>query len=135
MMVVYVAADSPPAHLGVNKTRGKVKERFYWYGLSSDIRSWIRRCDICARRKSPSTRRRAKLQQDMVGHPGQRTAMDILVTLPVSESGNKFILVVGDYFSKWIEAYALPDQEAVTCARKFTEEWICRHGCPQTLDP
>ena len=121
------------AHLGVNKTRGKVNERFYWYGLSSDIRSWIRRCDICARRKSPSTRRRAKLQQDLVGHPGQRIAMDILGPLPVSESGNKFILVVGDYFSKWIEAYPLPDQEAVTCARKFTEEWICRHGCPLTL--
>ena len=124
-----MAADSSPelhssktaAHFGVYKTRSKVNERFYWYRLSSDIRSWIRRCDICAKRKSPGTRRKAKLQQDLVGHPGQRIAMDILGPLPVSESGNRFILVVGDYFSKWIEAYALPDQEAATCARKFSE--------------
>ena len=63
-------SEKTTAHLGVNKTRGKVKEKFYWYGLSSDIRSWIRRCNICARRKSPSTHHRAKLQQDLMGHPG-----------------------------------------------------------------
>jgi hypothetical protein len=121
------------AHFGVNKTRKKVNERFYWYGLSADIRSWIRKCDICARRKSPSTRRRARLQQDIAGHPGQRIAMDILGPLPRTAEGNRYILVVGDYFSKWIEAYPIPNQEAVTCAKKVSEEWICRHGCPKTL--
>ena len=51
------------AHLGVTKTRNKIRDRFYsWYGYTKDIRSWIRRCDICARRKSPSTRRKAKLE-------------------------------------------------------------------------
>ena len=121
------------AHFGIYKTRGKINERFYWYGVSHDIRSWIRRCDTCAKRKSPSTRRRAKLQQDIMGHFGQRIAMDILGPLPTSDSGNRHILVVGDYFTKWIDAYPIPDQEAVTCAKKFTEEWVSRHGCPQTL--
>ncbi len=121
------------AHLGVNKTRSKVNERFYWYRLNSDIRSWLRRCNVCAKRKSPSTRRRAALQQDIAGHPGQRIAMDILGPLPTTPTGNRYILVVGDYFSKWIEAYPIPDQEAVTCANKLTREWICRHGCPRTL--
>ena len=121
------------AHLGVTKTRNKLNERFYWFGLSSDIRSWLRKCDICAKRKSPSTRRKAKLQQDIAGHPGQRIAMDILGPLPVTPTGNRYILVVGDYYSKWVEAYPIPDQEAVTCANKLTHEWICRQGCPTIL--
>ena len=121
------------AHLGVTKTRNKIRDRFYWYGYTTDIRSWIRRCDICSRRKSPSTRRRAKLQQDVAGHTGQRIAMDILGPLPITPSGNRFILVIGDYFSKWIEAYPIPNQEATTCADRLTQEWICRHGCPTML--
>lgn len=121
------------AHLGVNKTREKVAERFWWYGLTVHVRSWIRRCDICARRKSPTTRRRAPLQQEIPGHNLQRVAMDIMGPLPISSRGNKYILVVGDYFSKWIEAYPLPNQEAATCAKVLTEEWVCRHGCPRSL--
>ena len=120
-------------HLGVNKTRERVRERFYWVAFNADVRSWIRKCDVCARRKSPSTRSRAKLTQEVAGHRGQRVAMDILGPLPVSSAGNRHILVVGDYFSKWIEAYAIPDEQAETCAKKITEEWISRQGCPETL--
>ncbi len=118
------------AHLGVTKTRRKINERFYWYGVAGDIRAWIRRCNTCARRKSPSIRRKAKLQQDIARHPGQRIAMDILGPPPMTPAGNRYVLVIGDYFSKWIEAYPIPDQEATTCADKLTQEWICRHGAP-----
>ena len=121
------------AHLGIHKLREKISERFWWYGVTVDCRSWVRKCDTCARRKSPTTRRRAPLQQEIAGHNLQRVAMDIMGPLPVSEQGNRYILVVGDYFSKWIEAYAIPNQEASTCAKVFTEEWICRHGCPRIL--
>ena len=58
-------------HLGVTKTREKVKERFYWVAFNKDVRSWIRKCDVCPRRKSPSTRSRAKLKQEVAGHRGR----------------------------------------------------------------
>lgn len=43
------------------------------------------------------------------------------------------MLVVGDYFSKWTEAYPLPNQEAKTVARVLVEEWVCRYGTPRSL--
>ena len=46
----------------------------------------------------------------------QMVAIDILGPLPVTLAGNKYILVAADYFSKWIEAYAIPNQEATTIA-------------------
>ncbi|XP_041457543.1 stress response protein NST1-like [Lytechinus variegatus] len=59
--------------------------------------------------------------------------MDILGPLPETDSGNKYVLVVGDYFTKWIESYPLPDQEAETVARVLVEEFICRYGIPKEL--
>jgi transposase InsO family protein len=35
-----------------------------------------------------------------------------------------------NYFSKWPEAYGLPNQEAVTVSRALIENWICRYGHP-----
>ena len=58
------------------------------------------------------------------GLPMQRVAMDIMGPLPLSESGNRHILVVADYFTKWTEAYPLPDQLASMVARVFVEEFV-----------
>jgi hypothetical protein len=36
---------------------------------------------------------------------------------PQTSLGNKYVLVTVDYFSKWVEAYAIPNQETETIAR------------------
>ena len=58
----------------------------------------------------------------------ERVALDVMGPLPRTKRGNKYILVIGDYFSKWIEAYALPNQEAKTVADMMTREFIARYG-------
>ncbi|CAG2189090.1 unnamed protein product [Mytilus edulis] len=37
-------------HLGIKKTLARVTNRFYWYGLRSDVEHWCKTCDICASR-------------------------------------------------------------------------------------
>ncbi|PIK55613.1 hypothetical protein BSL78_07465 [Apostichopus japonicus] len=59
--------------------------------------------------------------------------MDILGPLPVTDTGNRYILCVADYFTKWTEAYAIPNQEAVTVARVFVEQFVLRFGVPLQL--
>ena len=59
--------------------------------------------------------------------------MDILGPLPETPRSNCYILVIGDYFTKWKEAFPLKDTEAVTVARVFVNEFICRFGVPDSL--
>ena len=35
---------------------------------------------------------------------------------PVAANGNSYVLGVGDYFTRWMEAYPIRNQEAVTVA-------------------
>ncbi|KAK3742155.1 hypothetical protein QZH41_007827 [Actinostola sp. cb2023] len=120
-------------HLGVTKTLGRVKQRFYWYKCSQDVRDWCRKCDLCAASKIPQKTPRAAMKRYNVGAPLERVALDVLGPLPESESSNKYILVVSDYFSKWTEAYAIPNQEAVTVAKRVVDEFVSRFGVPRQL--
>ena len=59
--------------------------------------------------------------------------MDIIRPLPTTRNINRFILVVIDYFTRWPEAYAMPNQEAHTIAEKLIREWISRYGVMKQL--
>ena len=61
-----------------------------------------------------------------------RIVLDIMGPLARSNSGNTYILVIGDYFTKWTQAHALPDHTAKTLAKIVVEEWICKMGVPCT---
>ena len=68
-----------------------------------------------------------------MARPFERVALDILGPLTETASKNKYILVVGDSFSKWTEAFPLPNQEARTIAKVLTEAWVCRFGAPRSI--
>ena len=51
-----------------------------------------------------------------VGAPLDRLSTDILGPFPESTQGNTYVLAVTDYFTKWVEIFAIPDQSAATCA-------------------
>ena len=102
-------AGALEGHLGEEKTLYKVKERFYWSGMQQDVRDWCQTCETCATRKRAPKKNLAPLK---TGYPMQVVAVDILGPLPESEAGNSYVLVAGDYFTKWMEAYPIHNQEA-----------------------
>ena len=91
-------------HLGEDKTLSKVKERFYWPGMQKDVAQWICTCPVCT---TPSQYNRTPLKTIVSGFPMQVVAVDIFGPLSESSAGNLYILVAGDYFMKWLEAYAI----------------------------
>ena len=53
--------------------------------------------------------------------------------LPETDQGSKYVLVAVDYFTRWVEAYGIPNQEAMTVARKLVDEMFCRFSPPEQL--
>ena len=90
-----------------NKTIDCLWQRLYQPGLQSDARKWCAECEMCASCRGPSKDPHVSLSTHLVWTPGERIAIDVLGPLPLSNSGN--ILLVVDYFTKWPEAYPLPN--------------------------
>ncbi|UYV71663.1 K02A2.6-like, partial [Cordylochernes scorpioides] len=128
-----VHSGASGSHFGVTKTLRKVRERFYWVYCREDVENWCRRCTTCAASKGPQTRSRGKMREYNVGAPFERIAIDVAGPLPVTEDGNKYLLVAMDYFTKWPEVYAIPNQKAATVARVLVDNLICRFGVPLEL--
>ena len=63
----------------------------------------------------------------------QIVATDIVGPFPKTDSGNVYVLVAADYFTRWVEAYAIPNQEAIMVATKLVDEMFCLFSVPEQL--
>ena len=85
---------------------------------------FCQKCHLCGSKKSPPRPAKAPLQQYLVGAPMERIAIDLTGPLPRTRTGNTSIMVVADYFTKWVEAFALQDQTAEAVAKTHLEQVI-----------
>ena len=67
--------------------------------------------------------------------PGQIVSVDYFGPLPITQNGNKHILLYTDRFSRHIAAYAVTQDERTVegTARIFVEQYIPLWGCPYAL--
>lgn len=123
-------AAATGGHLGRNKTLSCIQERYHWYGLSQDVKDWCSTCPTCQCANPLPKKNRSALCQYQVGEPLERVALDLTGPFPVSTRNNTYLLVMCDYFTRWIEVVPVPDITAETIARAFVENFICRFGTP-----
>ncbi|GBN11022.1 hypothetical protein AVEN_17602-1 [Araneus ventricosus] len=108
------------------KTLSKTRERFYWYPLRADVEKRYRECHACGVRQGPKTRTKGRLQLYNVGAPFETMALDISRLFLATTKGNRGVLVLMDYFTKWPEVIPIPEQKASTVAEEIVRSWISR---------
>ena len=115
-------------HMGYDRVYAVVAKRFYWYNMSNDLQLWSKACRSCQQAKVGQGRGKTPLSQDFVCAPLQRCGMDLQGPFPESRSGNKYILVIQDYYSKWVELFGIPDKKAETVAHPLVTKFFSRYG-------
>ena len=122
-------------HLGKAKTLGKLKSQYYCPGHYQDVQNHCNTCPTCATRKTPAPQARGPLQNITVSSPMQMVGVDLLGPIPQSHTGNMYLLVTMDYFTKWGEAYPITNMEAATVANMLTNEIFFRFSPPNESTP
>ena len=91
------------------------------------VRKFCRSCLSYVTRRGPSHLCQPPLMLIPVKGSFHRVAVDVL-RLPLTPSGNKYVVLFMDYLTKWVEALPAPDQQATTIATLPVEHIICCHG-------
>ncbi|GJS87498.1 reverse transcriptase domain-containing protein [Tanacetum coccineum] len=128
-------ANSGPTggHYGANYTAKKVFDSgfYYWPTIYKDAHDFVTRCDICQRQGKILQRDEMPQNSIQVCEIFYMWGIDFMGSFP-SSRGNKYILVAVDYLSKWVEAKALPTNDArVVC--KFLKSLFSRFGAPRAI--
>lgn len=132
--IMYSHHDEPlSGHLGFSRTYDKIKNRYYWIGMKSDILKYVRGCPDCQSRKGPNQKTGGFLQPIQAGRPFEKIGVDLLGPFRRSKNGKVMIVVATDYGTRWAETKALPNGTAEPVAKFLLENIICRHGAPKTI--
>jgi len=121
------------AHPGINRTHSVIALNYWWPGMRKSIEDYVRKCDSCQRRKEDRQFTAPLGSPEVPERPFQITSMDITGPYPLTPRQNKYLLTFVDHFSKYAEAFPIPDQSAEVCARVYTREIVARHGTGSVL--
>nr|GEX45054.1 reverse transcriptase domain-containing protein [Tanacetum cinerariifolium] len=119
-------------HHGANFTAKKVFDAsFFWPTIYCDAHNLVKSCDICQRQGKISQRDEMPHNVIKVCEIFDIRGIDFMRPFP-SSRGNRYILVAVDYLSKWVEAKALPTNDARVVV-KFLKSLFARFGTPKAI--
>ncbi|XP_048623762.1 uncharacterized protein LOC125592565 [Brassica napus] len=120
-------------HSGGRALALKVKNLgFYWPTMNADCEKYVRKCDKC-QRHAPTLHSPTQFLHTLTApYPFMRWGMDIIGPMPASRQ-KKFILVLTDYFTKWVEAEAYANITDKEVQNFVWKNIICRHGLPYEI--
>ena len=95
-------------HFSAKKMLNKLKQYFYWLGISSLVYKKFESCLVCETTQGQERRQNPELHSIPVGEPFSCIGMDFK-EIDESYDNNCYVLVFQDYLSKWPEVYAVAD--------------------------
>ena len=118
-------------HLGRDRTLQLLRDRFYWPKMYAEVEDWIKRCERCVLRKTPTTQR-APLVNIKTSQPMELVCTDFL-TLETSKGGYHHILVITDHFTRYAQAVPTRNMTAKTTAEAIWQNYLVHYGFPKKL--
>ena len=118
-------------HFGTVATTERVKRNYFWKKMMQDIDLRIKRCLTCQRNKGMN-RLDHMAKATKIDYIFQRICMDLVSGLPITENGNKIILVIVEFMSKHVSIYPMKSKSSEEVADHLWK-WISLYGPPTTI--
>ena len=114
------------AHYETNWAYERMKSSFYLYKMFADIQRWVSSCILCSQKNQDHHH-----HKDLLLGPWEPASAYWMRSLPVITLDNRYIIVIEDLITKFLEAVALPSIEANIITQVFWDNAIFCHGHPR----
>ena len=122
------------SHTGSTRMVKTMRLHYYWDGMRQEAINHCQECRGCKLRQIYYSQPKVPIQEyPEVQAPMERLHMDITGILPTTRDGNKYILVVKDFQTKYVWIFAIPDKNAETIATILVKEVFKPFGPPRIL--
>lgn len=122
------------AHPGITETHRQISERYFWGYMYREITAYINRCIPCSLTKPRQSQAVAPLHARSPKRPFEMLSIDILGPYPESAiNKNRFIVLIEDVFSKWVEALPMKEVHARHLLQAIEELVTSRYGYPKVI--
>ncbi|GFV17648.1 retrovirus-related Pol polyprotein from transposon 412 [Trichonephila clavipes] len=109
--------DAPMSgHYGAEGTYTRIAKNYYWTGMRKYITDYVKNCPDCIKYKASNQKPSGLLQTPVPAQRFETLAIDLFRSLPESKDGNRWILIIEDCTTKWVELFVLPNATAKECA-------------------
>ena len=119
-------------HFSGLRTYAKMALCWWWDRMYSDIMEFCKVCPECVTVSGVGRRHKPPLHPIPVSRPFQILGVD-LMELPKTSSGNRYVVVFQDMFTKWPFVFPVPDQQSVRIVKFLAEQVIPFCGVPEAL--
>ena len=124
--------DPSSGHFGAHRTLQRAESMCYWPFMNKEITDFCNTCTACESFRLPNPKYQAPLQPISTTRPLEMVFADI-AELPITRRGFRYILVVTDHFSKYVNIYPMKDQTASTIGKHLFDDYVKEHGVPEIL--
>ncbi|KAL1427100.1 hypothetical protein MTO96_017708 [Rhipicephalus appendiculatus] len=132
-LVLRLSHDHPTSgHSDFFKTLKRISQNFVWLGMRSDISKYVRCCQVCQRTKAHRRKPEGLMSSQWATAPMEQLSVDIIGPLPMTPRRHKYLLVVIDKFTKFIELFPLRAATSKSVDDCMIEVF-CRHGTPVSI--
>jgi hypothetical protein len=122
------------AHIGSRPLLGKVfRQGVYWLKAASDAADLVQKCENCQKCARDQKQPSSLTQLIQPTWPLQRWGLNLSGPLPPAQGNLKYVVVVVEYFSKWIEAKPLATITSAIVQKFFWQNIVCRFGVPKVI--
>ncbi|KAK8942837.1 hypothetical protein KSP39_PZI008806 [Platanthera zijinensis] len=122
------------SHSGSRTLEGRiVRQGYFWPTLGLDAAKFTKECHKCQLFAPLQLQPAQRLRSITAPWPFAIWGMDLVGPFPQASGQRRFLLVMIDYFSKWLEVKALAKVTSQVVRNFVWGEIICRHGLPQAI--
>jgi hypothetical protein len=127
--------DAPTsAHFGYYKTLSRLSINHFWPKMRRSVIRYVRNCKVCNEQKAPNTARAGLMgKEKKVQFPWQMISVDLIGPLPTSTKGYSYLLVIVDWFTKYVVLFPLRKATSLKVTECIENGIFLVYGVPQFI--